>query len=204
MQRLFITILTLFLLSACAPDPRNQADADKTRLQAEQNAADQAQAREQNKVAFDLKQKQAEQQSAEWVKSWTQYMTLSMFFATLATCAALLALGIGFSWASIGTGQAIAKAASVKANLIYLDPKTRAYPLFLQHIGRGRFTLTDMTTGQVKELDTRDPGDQALIAGVNSARLAGAVAFEARHHKNPQEVYLTANNASRLIEVKNA
>jgi len=202
----FVVFLILIagLLTGCAPDPRNLADADRTRLEAEQAAADQVQTRQQQQKTFDLEHAQAQQVSDQWVKSVRTFITVWMIAATIGATVATVATGIGWSVAAIGAGRATAQAAMVRANLIALDPKTRAYPLFLQHIGQGKFTLTDMTTGQVKQLDVRDSGDRLLIQGVNRARLAGAVAYEARHAKQAsrESVLMDVDQVQNLLDVE--
>ena len=47
-------LLALISLAACAPDPRNQADADRTRALTEQDTLDRTQAR-----ALELQENQA-------------------------------------------------------------------------------------------------------------------------------------------------
>jgi len=202
MQKIITLSFFILALVSCSPDPRNQADADRTRLQAQQAAADQAQARRQQQVTYDLQHAQAQQVSDKWVKGVNTFITVWMISATLGAVVATIATATGWSFAAVGLGRAVAQAAQVRANLIPLDPETRAYPLYLQHVGNGRFTLTDMTSGQVKFLDVRDSGHRQLINGVNAARLAGTVAYESRHHKNqPAGVFGAAQNAPQVIEM---
>jgi hypothetical protein len=200
-----------FCLFGCAGDPRAVADAEMSKERAGQDAINQEQARAQGQASFEIEKMQAQEQaridlaqreatSAQWVKSWNTFVMVVMWFVTLAGCTGLVAVAAGFSFAAVGTGRAVAQVAQVKANLIYMDKSTRSYPLFLQHVGQGRFTLADMTTGQVKQLDIREAGDRELIRGVNMARLAGAVAQEARQHKTtPGGVFLAADNALALF-----
>lgn len=204
MRRILLLSLLILLLTACSPDPRSVAEAEATTRQSQQAALDAEQARAQEAVKFALQQRQAEELSAQWIKAWSSFVTISMWFVTVAAVVGLLALATGFSFMAVNTGRAVGQAALVKANLIYMDKNTRAYPLFLQHTGQGKFTLTDMTTGLVRELDIRDKGHRDLIAGANMARLAGVVAFEARHHRtDPGGVFLASESARHLLEVEN-
>lgn len=203
-MRIILLMLTVLLLAACAPDPRSVAEADATTRQSQEEALDAQQARNQEAVRFALQQRQAEELSAEWIKAWSSFVTVFMWTATISAVIGLLALATGFSFMAVNTGRAVGQAALVKANLIYMDKNTRAYPLFLQHTGQGKFTLTDMTTGLIRELDIRDKGHRDLIAGANMARLAGVVAFEARHHRtDPGGVFLASESARHLLEVEN-
>lgn len=201
MNKILLLALFALILAACAADPRNEAEAYSTRLQAEQTAQDTAQARTQAAAIFELQQTERAATSKAWAQAWANFLTVAMWAATAGSVAALLAVAAGVSFAVVNTGRAVGQAALVRANLIYMDPQTRSYPFYLQHIGNGKFTLTDMATGQVKQLDISDRGHRQLIAGANIARLAGTVAHEARHHKtDPAGVWLAAENSRQLIE----
>jgi len=175
-------------LSACGPDPRAMAQADATRIQAQVAVADAQVARAQRvaEAAITLDEKKAA--SAQWVESWNFFVKTWWFCftisASMSSGLALLALTIAFSWGAIGIGRATGQAAWVRANLIAMDQQTRQFPIYIQHIGNGKFTLTDMNTGMVQPLDIRNAADRQLIAAAGAVRLAGAVAHEARLAKN--------------------
>ena len=189
MRGISVIFLLALLVCSCAVDPRSQAEADATTLQAQQDAANQEQLRKQEQERFVLEQKQHELESAQWVESWNTFVKWSMGFATVAVCVVLLSLGAGFSWASIGTGQAIANRNWVQSNIIPLDKTTRQFPAYLQSLGNGLFTLTDLNTGVVLNLDVRNSGDREMIRAAGQARIAGTVAEAARKHKgNPAGV----------------
>ena len=88
-QNLVMVGLLAVCLATCAPDPRNQADADATRLLAEQDAADQQQAREQAARVFSVELAEREQVSAQWVRSRQEFIRWSMLAATMALSLAL-------------------------------------------------------------------------------------------------------------------
>jgi hypothetical protein len=170
------------LLSSCAPDPRNQADADATRARAEQDALDQQQARSQREQQFNLQQSEAEQEAAQRVKAYLLFVAWVTPFMIFFACISLVGVGIGTSWGAIGLGRAVANAAIVRSNLIHMDVKTRTFPA-LYYEGKGIFTVANLSTGEVMRLDTAKPADRQMIASMGAVQLAGIVAYEARQHK---------------------
>jgi hypothetical protein len=179
-----VIVLVMLGLSGCGPDPRNQASADATRLQAEQAARDQVAAREQAAAREALKLQEAQAASQQWTESWNFFVRMwwfaFTFSASSSTVIVLLAVTVGLSWGFVGSGRAASQAAWVRANLIGLDKDTRQYPLYLFHLGNGKFTLTDMNTGMTQPLDIRIAADRQMIAAAGAVRLSGAVAYEAR------------------------
>ena len=188
-KKLMALILLLVIgLAACAPDPRNQADANRTEALTAQDVADRTQARAvaESQATLDLAQAQATSQAR------TQALTTLIYWAgiigTIAACASLLAAGAGISWAAVGTGRSVARLAEIRANLISLSAETRQYPLIMQYLGKGRYTLANPNTGSVAELDTRRAEDRQLISVSGAVQLAGVIAHEARRSADPAGV----------------
>jgi len=174
----------LLWLTACAPDPRDVAEADAMRLEAQQAALGQAQARVHQQKMWSIDEAERQAISAEIVraKAWV------IRWAAGSLSVVLVAMGIGLSWGLIGAGRAAAQAAAVRANLIPLDATTRQFPLLLRYVGRGRYTLANPNTGSVVMLDTRRKEDRQLIAASGAVQLAGAIAAEARKSRDPASV----------------
>lgn len=181
-------LLLVVLLTSCAPDPRQAAQAQAVEMQAQQQAADAQAARAQREAEAAIKLAEAQAASEQWVESWNFFVKVwwfaFTFSASASTCVVLLALTIGLSWGMIGSGRAASQAAWVRANLIGLDKETRQFPLYLFHLGNGKFTLTDMNSGMTQTLDIRIAADRQMIAAAGAARLAGTVAYEARMAKH--------------------
>jgi hypothetical protein len=188
MKKIPILIFVLLALTACGTDPRDIADADAIRLQAEQDAADRAQIRQQaaDTKALEMAEKQAILPEA--IQAKNTIIHYSGIFGAFAISTVLMALAAGASWTVIGTGQALVRAAQVKANLIPMDPTTRIFPLLIQYTGKGRFTMTNPNTGSIACLDTRRAEDRQMISTSGAIQLAGAIAREARKSKDPAAV----------------
>ena len=176
----------LVILASCAPDPRNQADAYKTTVLADQAAADQAAARSVRTIEADQAAAEAAQTAAARVAGWNRFILV----ASIAGCVVVSCLAIGGSWAAIGGGRAMAKAAEVRAMVVsyQLDELTRQYPALMTYLGAGRFSLANPNTQSVLMLDTRQAADRESIRAAGAIQLAGAVAREARRSNQPEGV----------------
>ena len=195
MRKMMILAILLWAITAsCAPDPRNQADADATRIRAAQDAADREQLRRQMDVQFERQEAERQAASEQWVRSWTTFVKTTMTVLTWTLSMSLIALAIAISYGLVGTSRAIVQGAGVRASLIRLDPETRQFPLMLRRFGDGKYMLTDINTGQTLQLDIRNPADRQMIAAANAIRLAGAVAHEARLSEHPSEVAMVGTH----------
>lgn len=193
-----IFLLVLFVaifLSGCDPfkaeQIRAQSEADQSAAQSLQESLNAEQMRKQSAELHgirmqDEQRKQARKDAAE--KDVRQGLSLFInvtFFAGTAvaiyfvllvgrsTTTQLVRLQEGFTTAMI-------TAADMRARMIPLDPVTRQYPLLLQYVGKGRYTLTDPNKNVVIPLDTRNLGDAQMIAGSIAVQHSGLVAMEAR------------------------
>jgi hypothetical protein len=182
MRRILVLVLGVLLLAACAPDPRNQADADRTRALTEQDVFNMAQAREQDAARITLEQAEREATSAARI----QGLKILSITGALAAALMLAAVGIGAAWAAVGVGKATARAANVHANLVYLDRQTRQFPLLVQYASHGRYLLANPNTGAVYEMDTRRPEVKALITSSAATQRDGSIAHELRHVRDPK------------------
>lgn len=176
----------LLLLTSCAGDPRNQADADNSRVLAAELAADQQQERQfaadREALAMAQRQTTAADRAAAVV--------LVVRFASWAGVLVIGSAAVAASWGMIGAGRAVAKTAELRGSLITLDKATRTFPLLMQYSGRGFYTLTNCNTGQVIKLDTRQPGDRQQIAILGAVLTAGVIAGEARKAHDSAAVVL--------------
>jgi len=187
-------ILAGVILASCAPDPRNTADAYKTTVLANQQAEDLAAARSARTIQDNQAAAEQAQTAAARVAGWGWFISC----LTLAGCVLVIGLAIGSSWAAVGTGRALAKAAEIKAMTIQikLDELTRTYPLLMVYLGAGRFSLGDPGKQSVLMLDTRQAGDRQAIRAAGAIQLAGAVAREARRSNQPEAVAVITSGVS--------
>lgn len=189
-MKLWIIIFSVAILAgltACQPDPRKQAQALEIQSKAEQEALNAAQTREQSEAAnaiylqeLALQQQHREVAALEWEAGLNNMIRYGFIFATIGVCISLLAVAVSFSQASLGIAKATVRLADVRANLIYLDRTTRQFPAFLQYIGNGKYSLTDINDGSTLFLDTRNEADRQKIQGAMNARYAGVIAEKAQ------------------------
>lgn len=187
-RKLLFVLFIAFTLSACAPDPRREAQAFATRSQAEQEAADQVQQRAQSADSHALQMKHQEAVAQEWEAGLNVVIHYASIFASIAMSMSVMAAGVGLSLALIGTGQAAGNFAKVRSNLIPLNPVTRQYPLLITYAGKGRYTLANPNTNSVLLLDTRSEPDRQMILGMSNTQYAGALAHEARLSLKPGDI----------------
>lgn len=210
MKKIFpvLSSFLLILLAACA-DPRDTAEADAIRIQAQQSAldAEQQRAHQETLYAIEETERQAiseatvqaekarlaaqtqaeiERLQAENNLEVTRAAAKQTFLRWLSVSGSaalaifLLSAAIGAGWGALGSGKAAGDAAALQASLIRADEATRLYPLVLRYLGQGRYSLTNPGTGEVIMLDTRRSGDRQLIAATGAVQLAGTLAAEAR------------------------
>lgn len=196
---LILLMLAGLLLSACGPDPKREAEAFAIRTEAEQAALNQAQAREHaeqmNAIAEQEARIEADHKAAiaqEWRDGLNRSIRVMFFFGIVYACAFLFfgtrSMIVSVHTVSTGLAEAAARRAMVKANLIYLDPKTRQFPMLLQYLGKGRYALANGNTDDVMLLDTRSAPDRQMIATSGLTQLAGAIAQEAAKSSDPAAI----------------
>lgn len=205
---LVVGSLLLMGLAACAPDPRKEAQAFQIREQAEQDALNQTQNREQKEALHEIALKDLEVQQGhreatakEWRLGLNTMIRYGFWFATAALCFALFHLARAVSRAGTGLADAMVRAAEVRANLILLDPTTRQYPLLVQPLGRGKFVALNPNTNSVLMLDVHNAPDRQMIQAMGAVQYAGALASEARQSHDPGGVSIIQ---TPLIDVRSS
>jgi hypothetical protein len=194
-KRLVIFSVMLFVLSACSVDPRNAADAYQTRLEADQAAKDSQQARAQeqamNEIAIQDAQREQAIKDAGLAKAQEAYGWMVYWGGialTLTIVSAVISVGVGASYAIVGSGRAAAQAAMVRANLVYLDKSTGQFPQLIQYVGNGKYSLTDPNDHSTLMLDTRNEPDRVAIRGALAVRHALVMANAASKSADPTGV----------------
>ena len=194
-KKLFVFSLAVLILSACATDPRNAADAYQTRMEADQAAKDSQQARAQeqalNEIAIQDAQREQAIKDAGLAKAQEAYGWMVYWGGialTLTIVSAVISVGVGASYAIVGSGRAAAQAAMVRANLVYLDKATGTFPQLIQYIGNGKYSLTDPTDHSTLMLDTRNEPDRVAIRGAIAVRHALVMASAASKSADPTGV----------------
>jgi hypothetical protein len=198
MKKIFLLTMFVIMLTACAPDPRDAADA--TTVQADQAAADAELARIEKQRLADYEAQRKEAAAAELdagIQTFIRYATLA---AVLVVIALAVSLSITLRDIGRGAGLAAVTAMELKAHLIPLDPITRQYPLLLQSIGKGQFSLTNPNTDSVLILDTRKDGDRLMILAMARTQATGSLARESRLSLAPGEVSRIDLSALEVIE----
>lgn len=187
-KKLLVLLLAVFMLSACAPDPRKEAQAFAIESEAQQKALDQEQARAQDEELHNIvvQQEEVELQkeranAAAWVRIADTFITSLIALLLVG----LTAVVYEVSRTAKGIGNAMVIAAETRANLIPLNPTTRQYPLFIKHVSGHRFAIHNPNTGSVILLDERNEADRQMIASVAQVQVSGVLASEARQSNDP-------------------
>jgi hypothetical protein len=210
MKRYMILILLLVVLTACAPDPRKEAQAFAIRTQAEQDALNADAQRQHAQEVHDIQVQQLELEeqhreatAQEWRNGLNRMLYYGFYVATAALCFMIFmgarSMTKSFAEMTEGISAAIVRAADVKANTIRLDPVTRQFPVYLQYLGAGRFSAVNFNTNSVLMLDTRNDPDRQMIAAMGAVQYAGALAREARQSEDPTGVALIQ---APIVDVK--
>lgn len=189
--------LLAFLLASCAPDPRREADAYATKQLSDQQAADAEQARTQDAETHDA--------FMEFVITAKPYITaaiqaslIALMFSLFVTIASV---GIGMSTLTISAGFATARRQFSKPVEIKLDPVTRQYPLLMNKVSEGKFSLTNPNTGSVTMLYERNPADKQMIQSMSAVQYIGAMGHEARLSHKP-EALTSVETVPQIIDME--
>lgn len=192
-----LPLLALVCLSiaACAPDPRKEAQAFKVESQANQDAAHAEQQRQfaADQHAYDMAREAYWQQVyLSTMETAKRAANVTVWFAGFAIAVGLSGLILSLAWTAHNTtkglGEAAVRAAIVKANLIYLDKNTGAYPALIHYEGKGRFAMVLPGVAGVIPIDTRHEPDRQMIATQGAAVIASLVAAQAAKSEDPAGV----------------
>jgi hypothetical protein len=197
MKRVIIIALFALMLTACAADPRREADAYATRQQADTQSEAARQAIQQQAETHDLKM-QRYQEVGQWVSA---LMMTSMIAAMFTVFVALVSFGIGSSFVFIGAGIARAKHELTKPYLVRLDPVTRQYPLLISKVGDGKYSLSNPNTNSTTMLYDRNPADMLMIQAMSAIQHDGALAYQARMSHKPEAIAEIESPRLQILEV---
>jgi len=195
MKKFMFLLLVSMVLIGCSPNPKDVAKAEVMRSEAQQSALDATRAREQQIKLDEIEIQNAEREQAvkeaalankkharEMVTYW------SGIAITISLVIVILTLGASGSIAIYGSGRAFARAAMVRAQLIYLDKNTGQFPLVLEYAGKGIVSLTDPNTNTTLLLNTRNEPDRLMIQSVAAIRHVGILANASSRSKDPTGV----------------
>ena len=191
MNKLLLLFALIFILSACAPDPRNAADAQATLINSQQAALNDAQQRSILADQHAIQMQQAQAQLSTQIAAhdrlivWTSDAGAAALASFILACAAIIIMNL--ITASKAAKVYTMRRAEVKANLISLDPVTRQYPLLIT-FQKGIFFLANPNIGQVLQLDTHNKADRQAISACAQVQTAGILAAAASHSKGPQDI----------------
>lgn len=191
-RKVIIALILSLLISSCAVDPRKQAQADATRIAAEQSARDAEQRRqfEADDHAQTMQDREAIQ--SEWQAAWNAVIRTGALFAQFAVMLWLIGLGVAGPWAMAATMKAYStyaqRRAETLADLIPLDPKTHAFPILPIRIGRDIVALANPNDNSVLLFDEKNPADRAKVQMMANVLFAGELARNARMSHRPGEV----------------
>jgi len=195
MKKVLPIILLLILVSACAPDPRKEAEAYATRIEADQNALNSEQNRQHAEQLhqFDLQRRAMDQENQKAIQpQWQLALNRAIWGGSITliivVCFSVVSVTRTINQTVEGVGAAFVRRADVGANLIPLDRVTRQFPLLIQHVHGDKYALHNPNAGSVVMLDVSNPADRQMIATSGATQIAGVIAQEARQSTDPAGV----------------
>lgn len=197
MKHVILLALVAFFLVSCAPDPRREAEAEATRLEAESKAASEEQSRAQAEEIHDLEMQDRRARQEEAQRAWQNIIHVAGIFAQVSVALMVLSVGVSCVWMTLASSHAYSIYVHQRARLIPLDKSTRTFPL-LTYSGKGIYMLTNPNDGSVTPLDTRNPADLEKVKAFANVTFAGALAQEARLATRPGE--LATIPATQIID----
>jgi hypothetical protein len=102
---------------------------------------------------------------------------------------------------TISAGFATARRQFAKPIEIRLDPVTRQYPLLMNKVSDGKFSLTNPNTGSVTMLYERNPADKQMIQAMSAVQYIGAMGHEARLSHKP-EALTSVETLPQIIDME--
>ncbi len=207
MKRLVAALVVLglaVLVGSCGPEPRDEADAERTLAITAQDVADRTQARE-----IQLAQEQA---AAERRNRIADALTAGVVFGGgFAVACLVISAGVGGGIALVGMGQAAREMFLFRANWVPLDKTTRQYPQLRQWVaedgrklttfGKGVYMLANPNDQSVQGFDEKRNGDRQKIAAMTTAWSLGIVAEASKGaaDSNSEGVSVIAPTAAGII-----
>jgi len=175
-QKIILCVLIILGMSACGPDPVDEAKAYKIRTETDTQAAQELAALEQQKRLDDQQYEIDQAIKADQIA--TQKVILWALTIGIIASLGVLAFHALKAWRvlSAGLARAAVQAAEVRSLLIPMDPVTRSYPLIPVYNGKGLFSVTNANTGDTMLLDTRNEADSRLINMFTRLQLTDIVA----------------------------
>lgn len=194
MKKTVVLLTLLLFLTACAPDPRKEAEAYRIRTEAnsEADAAAQALQQQEDLHAAEMESQALEQQNREAAQATWQMVNRWMIVVFgAAACVTIAYSGWTISNTVKGFGEAFVTYATVRAevaaNLIALDRGTRQYPL-LRQIHGSRFLLTNPNDNSVMVLDAAKEADRQKITAQAGVQMMGVQYMEAAKANSAQDM----------------
>lgn len=195
MKKALFFLAVALALVGCAPNPKDVVEGKVMQIEAEQKAMDATRAREQqikmDEIEIQNAQRAQEVKDAALVnkKHAMEMVTYwSGIAITISMVIMILAVGASGSIAIYGSCRAFARAAMVRAQLVYLDKATGQFPLVLEYAGKGIVSLTDPNTNTTLLLNTRNEPDRLMIQTAGAIRHVGVLANASSKSKDPTGV----------------
>ena len=184
-------------------DPRSAASADQIRAQAEQAVQDAAQARVQQQTEWELAQSQREITSAEFVSLVNVLTSVLKWYLSIGLGVIILLFSVGFGIgafrATTGFGEALQIAAIMRAGLVFADPSTGLYPVY---IPAGKQFAAHLNNGQVLALTKPNEPDIRQVLAGSQVQMAGVVSRNAAQAKgNGAPEIISASTSMPVMNV---
>ena len=196
MRRIFIIAMLAMIVTACAPDPRKQAEANRIGLEAQSRSRAMQQSLDQQQQKHDLFMAKI-QEVGQWLSTLMMVTMIAAMFFVFVT---ITSGGIGMSFLTISAGISSAKRNLSMPNQIRLDPVTRQFPILPMYIGGGKYSLTNPNDNTVLLMDTANEADRMKVKAAFGIQHDGALAYQARLSLKPGEITSMQENIIEVTE----
>lgn len=197
-----VTLFIMVALSSCS-SPRQEAEAFAIQSQAEQDARDREQAREQQDALFskDMEIYIAVMQQIQNAANRFVFVVGYLIILDVVIILPGMAIILLKTTNKMANSKAAAygEAVKLRAHLIYQDPETMSYPL-LHHSSNGVTTVHHPGVGSTSNLEKETGPNELMVATLGVTQASGLIANAAAKAKDPHGV--AAVNVPAVVDVE--
>jgi hypothetical protein len=180
-----LAVMVMLVSSSCAPDPRNQADADATTRQSQQATLDAEQKRAQAAAEWQQQQAFWKEIFSDLVAVWKAAIPIFATIFSFAVCFVVLSITYSASYTAIGLGRVAVKTAEFRARQIPLNPETFTFPAL---ISPDEKYLLDLNTKTAMAMGATSEPNADMVESLRARAEVVMQDYQAAHAWNGSKV----------------